>query len=336
MSETTVRPDATGATETGHIGLHVRDLDRSLDFYRGQLGLELVDRRTVDDDGMRAATGLPAAELDVAVLRFPETAAYLEVVKYRGAGGTPVDTTHGNPGTCHVGFYTDDLDETWATLERSGSQLQSTEIVTIEGGVFDGGKVIYCTDPDGIRIELLEGGAYLDGSRRDPHAVPTASRANEASHVGIHIGDLDRSLAFYVDGLGLEVVSRFVARDLGTRKVIGLLEAELNMAILRLPGTSAFFEVIEYQQVDRVRVDPHHANPGTCHLAFYVDDLDRTWAGLRDAGSSLVSTGVTTLAPGVLEGGRTLYCQDPDGIRVQLIESDAYLDGTRRPVGASA
>jgi lactoylglutathione lyase len=311
-----------GATTTDHVGLHVRDVDRSLAFYRDQLGLDLVDHGTTGEPHVGEILGYPGVELDRALLRLPNTDAYLQLVGYRNVDGTPVDPLHGNPGTCHVAFYTDDLDETWATLEANGSQLQGADITVIEGGVFDGGKVIYCTDPDGIRVEFLEGRAYLDASERDPDAVPKAARANETSHAGIHVSNLDRSLAFWVERLGFEVVAKFVAQDPGTRAVIGLPAADLNMAILRLPGTNAFFEVIEYQNAPgRHPVDPDHANPATCHIALRVDDLDATWAMLQAAGSELVSTRIVEIPGGRLKGARALYCTDPDGFRVELINS---------------
>jgi predicted enzyme related to lactoylglutathione lyase len=128
-----------------------------------------------------------------------------------------------------------------------------------------------------------------------------------------------------------------VAEDPGTRAVIGLPEANLNMAILRLPGTNAFFEVLEYQNAPgRHPVDPDHANPSTCHIALYVDDIESTWATVEAAGSERVSTGIVEIPHGRLEGARVLYCTDPDGFRVEFLQSDAYLDGTQRAGTAGA
>jgi lactoylglutathione lyase len=320
------------AALTSHVGLTVRDLDRSLGFYRDLLGLELVARGTSSGRAVGEVLGYPGVQLDRAILRLPNTSAYLELLQYHNVGGTPVDPLHGNPGTCHVAFYTDDLTETWDTLKAHGSELQGEDITVIEGGVFDGGRVIYCTDPDGIRVEFLEGPAYLDGSVRDPSAVPNTTRANETSHAGIHVTDRDKALEFWVDQLGFEVVSKFVADDRGTREVIGLPEADLNLAILRLPGTNAFFEVIEYQNAPgRHPVDPDHANPGTCHVALYVDDIEATWAKVQAAGSDMISTGVVELSSGPLAGAKALYCSNPDGFRVEFLQSDRYLDGSARP-----
>ena len=148
-------PD-TGTRQISHVGLHVADLDRALGYYQGLLGLELVDRARRSGDQVDAILGRDGVSFDRALLRLPESNAFLELIDYGDQAGEPVDPLHGNVGTCHVAFYTDDLDETWATLEAAGSELQG-EVTEIEGGVFDGGKVIYCTDPDGIRVEFLQG-----------------------------------------------------------------------------------------------------------------------------------------------------------------------------------
>jgi catechol 2,3-dioxygenase-like lactoylglutathione lyase family enzyme len=322
---------AASGVETSHVGLTITDLERSLGFYRDLLGLELVDRWTADEPRVGETIGSPGAELEVALLRLPNTRAYLELAEYKRGGGAPIDPLHGNPGSCHVAFYTDDMDETWATLEAAGSENQGDGITPIVGGVFDGGKAIYCTDPDGIRVEFLEGPAYLDGSGRDPDAVPKTARANETTHCGLHVTDLERSLEFWVDRLGFEVAGKFVAEDPGTRGVIGLPEASLNLAILRLPGTNAFMEVIEYQNAPgRHEVDPDTRNPGTCHVALYVEDLDATWAALAAAGSEAVSGGIVDVPDGIYAGGRVIYCTDPEGFRVQLVQSDSYMDGSSR------
>lgn len=300
-----------------HIGLHVADLDAALAFFCDRLQLDLLSRRTGSDPMVAEMVGQKPEALETATLAFPETETRIRLVGNRA--GPSVDADHKNPGTCHVAFYTHDLDSTWANLAEGGTRLVSTEIVKITGNVFEGGKAIYCVGPNGIRVEFLEGRAYLDGSPRDPAAVPNRQRANEASHLGIHVRDRDRSLAFYRDLLGIEVVAAWLEKTPSTKAVIGYPEAELHMAILRMPGTHAYFEVIEYQKTDGRPIDTDNGNNGTCHMAFAVDDLDEVHDRLRRFGAPILSGGIVDLP----DGGRGLWCTDPDGIRVQFTESGA-------------
>lgn len=158
----------------------------------------------------------------------------------------------------------------------------------------------------------------------------TSNGATEFSHLGIHVRSLDVSLPFYRDQLGMEVVAEWVVTDPSTREVLDLPGATLNMALLRLPETNAYMEIIEYQGVEREPVNTYQANPGTCHIAMYVDDLDELYARLVALGNGTVSRRVVPIVGGPLDGAKCVYMMDPDGIRVEFLQSDKYLDTTMR------
>jgi lactoylglutathione lyase len=95
---------------------------------------------------------------------------------------------------------------------------------------------------------------------------------------------------------------------------------DIHAAILRPPNSEVFLELLEYRNVERTPVDTRTANPGTAHIAFFVDDLDALFADLQGRGVPSVSAPVTpTIGPN--KGGRAVYMIDPDGIRVELIQS---------------
>jgi lactoylglutathione lyase len=143
----------------------------------------------------------------------------------------------------------------------------------------------------------------------------------KAHHTGLQVESLDRSLRFYRDVLGFEVVFQWnpQAEYIGT--LVGYPDVDLHAAILRMPGCDVFLELLEYQNVERHAVDTRTANPGTAHIAFFVDDLDALFADLVSKGVGTVSEPVTpTIGPN--RGGRAVYMFDPDGIRVEFIQSN--------------
>ncbi len=145
--------------------------------------------------------------------------------------------------------------------------------------------------------------------------------------MGIQVADLERSLRFYRDLLGFEIVFQWNPQADYIRTVTGYPDADIHAAILRMPGdTGVFLEILEYRNVERTPVDTRTANPGTAHLAFFTDDCDGLYA-------ELVAKGVTSVSPPVTPeigpntGGRAVYLIDPDGIRVELITSKLTFDG---------
>jgi catechol 2,3-dioxygenase-like lactoylglutathione lyase family enzyme len=139
-----------------HAGLHVRDLDRSIAFYRDHLGLILLARRDATADYTSAVVGYPCAHLRFAFLRHPAGGPILELIEYVAPRGEAIDTATKNPGTAHVCFEVADINGVHARLAAIGVRFRSAAPVEILAGVNRGGYAIYFTDPDGIVLELLQ------------------------------------------------------------------------------------------------------------------------------------------------------------------------------------
>src|SRR6476619_3297218 len=116
-----------------------------------------------------------------------------------------------------------------------------------------------------------------------------AGHFDGVNHFGIQVADLERSIAFYRDTLGLELVTTWVRDQEYIQELVGYPGVELHVAVFRLPLSDLFLEVLEYRNVDRQTVDPSTANPGTAHLCLYVDDLDQFHERLVDNGVRFVS-----------------------------------------------
>jgi lactoylglutathione lyase len=147
--------------------------------------------------------------------------------------------------------------------------------------------------------------------------MPTILRPH---HAGIQVADLERSVHFYRDILGFEVVFQWNPQAEYIRTITGYPGADIHAAILRMPNSDVFLEILEYRDVEKTPVDTRTANPGTAHLAFFTDDCDGLYAELTAKGVRSVNPPVTpTIGPN--KGGRAVYMIDPDGIRVEFIQS---------------
>ena len=147
-------------SEIFHTGLTVSDLDRSIAFYRDVLGLELVSSWESAQPYLRTVVGFPDAELRIALLRLPKTAAgrsghHIELLEYRSPRGERGDARTCNPGNVHVSFVVDDLDAAYAELAAKGVRFKSAP-VEIDHGRNKGAKAVYLLDPDDITLELVQ------------------------------------------------------------------------------------------------------------------------------------------------------------------------------------
>lgn len=149
-------------------------------------------------------------------------------------------------------------------------------------------------------------------------------------HIGIQVRDLDRSIEFYEKHLGFSLIDRLTKAEPYVQRVVGYFpHVTLEIAVMAIPGTDAFLEILEYRGVERSSVDTATANPGTAHFCLFVDDLDEMYGRLRAASVEFVSPPETPTT-GPNQGGRLVYMIDPDGIRVELVETRLRSDGSLR------
>ena len=148
------------------------------------------------------------------------------------------------------------------------------------------------------------------------------ARITKGHHTGFTVRSLERSLAFYRDLLGFQVVFQWNPQAPYIGELVGYAGVDLHSVILRIPGSDVFLELLEYRGIPATAVDMANGNIGNGHIAFNVDELDPLYERLTKAGVESVSRPVTpTIGPN--RGGRAVYMIDPDGFRVELIETSA-------------
>jgi catechol 2,3-dioxygenase-like lactoylglutathione lyase family enzyme len=149
-------------------------------------------------------------------------------------------------------------------------------------------------------------------------------------HVGITVKDLDASIRFYHDVLGLQFSNEpspwFDGPELGP--AVGVPGAALRQVSLLLGDTT--LELLEYRSPDSETTAPLMSNSiGASHVAFLVDDIKATKAKLEARGIQFYSD-VNVVDDGVLAGWRWVYFQDPDGYPLELVEVAYYQEEERR------
>jgi lactoylglutathione lyase len=127
-------------------------------------------------------------------------------------------------------------------------------------------------------------------------------------HAGVSVPDLERSLAWYCEALGLRPGFRFEVPPIGLRGAFALGEGGTGVELLQKDGSGP---------------GPHHKDPpsanavhGFNHVCFRVADLDATYGRLIRCGAGPVWDPRDSPEPGF----RMAYVTDPDGNLIELVE----------------
>jgi lactoylglutathione lyase len=121
-------------------------------------------------------------------------------------------------------------------------------------------------------------------------------------HTMLRVGDLERSVAFYTDVLGMQLLRR---KDYASGR--------FTLAFLGY-GDEKDHTVLELTH--NWDTDHYDLGDGYGHIALGVQDIHATCDGIADRGGRLVRE------PGPMKHGSTViaFLEDPDGYKVELIE----------------
>ena len=188
------------ATRLGPVRLQVADLDRSLDFYAGSLGLRVLDRDAaeavlgaVDDQralvalherlGAPPADGRPRLGLYHVALLLPDRAALGALVGHLAARGVRLGA---GDHLVSEAFYLNDPDGLGLELYADRPRAAWRRV---------GDELLMATDPVDV------GGMLAAAAGRSWTGMPAGT---SVGHVHLHVGDLERAGALYGDGLGFD------------------------------------------------------------------------------------------------------------------------------------
>lgn len=150
-------------------------------------------------------------------------------------------------------------------------------------------------------------------------------------HTSYTVSDLERSLRFYVDLLGCELIWQREIREAYFGEIVGFPGCVVKAAHLRMPGSAHVLELFEYVAPRGASADPATNRPGSSHLCFLVDDLPAFYQELASKGAHFRSAPVAIDA-GVNRGAYCLYLLDPDGIAIELLQrAKGAPDASRQP-----
>lgn len=137
-------------------------------------------------------------------------------------------------------------------------------------------------------------------------------------HTSVTVSNLERSIAFYHELLGLELLYTRESSSEALSKGLGVENAHLKIAMFRVGDD--FLELIEYVTP---KCDPKGLRPcdiGNMHVAFHVSNIEEMGRNLKKHGYNF-NTPPQHIKEGPMKGWVWAYFKDPDGAQLELVET---------------
>jgi lactoylglutathione lyase len=139
-------------------------------------------------------------------------------------------------------------------------------------------------------------------------------------HAGVTVSDMDRSLQFYRDVLGLEIASDSITGGEIAEQIWNMRVGRVRVVFLRVPGSDAMIELFDFFEVER---HPGSARPpdyGAGHFCLFCDDAEALHARAVEGGFNSRGGQAVMIDRGPHKGAKAAYLIDPDGYHVEIYE----------------
>jgi catechol 2,3-dioxygenase-like lactoylglutathione lyase family enzyme len=309
-------PRLAPATEVGAIGLTVRDATASAAFFERVLGFAKVSDVEASGRDIELLYGVFGAR--VRVVRMTLGDESIELTEFLAPRGRdyPAGTRGNDQWFQHIAIITSDMTAAYERLRAHGVAHASTGPQRLpDWNVNAGGiEAFYFRDPDGHFLEVL---AFPAG-KGDPKWQRRDQLFLGIDHTAIVSNDTDRSLAFYRDGLGLEVAGGAENYGVEQEHLNNVFGVRLRITTLRAPAGPGV-ELLEYLAPRDGRFTPRDLKANDLahwHTTIVTRGVEAVLA--QQFGGWLVSPSVVPAAP--VGAGRALLVRDPDAHGIRLVE----------------
>jgi predicted enzyme related to lactoylglutathione lyase len=299
-------PDVAGMGNFSHI---VSSLDKSIEFYRDVIGLELTAPPAPfsPNPAIMQLGNTPGAQSHIAVMKIPGTSFGLELIDYKDIDRKPARPRFQDPGAANLAVLVKDIDAVAARVKKSGAHILTAaggpvEVQNIEKGLF-------VQDPDGFVVEITRMNTLPANASAVPGNIYGAS-------IEITVADVGKSAEFFSRAFGMQmrVADAFTDNKL-MADTAGTPGAQFRQGSGAIPNGPRL-TLIEFKNIERKPMNTRTQDPGTAILQLRVRDVDGMVKTLKAAGGTVIST----RGEAVTMGNRRLaIVRDPNNLFLELL-----------------
>jgi len=138
--------------ETRHFGIAVKDMEKSLWFYRDMLGLKIIREMNEYGEYIENMLNIKNVRIHTVKLSVSDGITLIELLEFKS---NPTDLSNRkiyDLGASHIAFTVNDLNECYNLLSSKGIKFNASPQISPDGFA----KVCFCYDPDNTPVELVE------------------------------------------------------------------------------------------------------------------------------------------------------------------------------------
>ncbi len=132
------------------VGITCTDIEKSMKFYHGILGLPLLEGIDVPEDQRRDIYGLKDDTKVTLFLFRTGNGGFIELFKFDPIGGPHQDVVWNRPGITHLALDVKNLPEVMKRLNAAGIEF----VCPVKNNL--GTDFVFTRDPDGNLVELID------------------------------------------------------------------------------------------------------------------------------------------------------------------------------------
>ncbi|SPF34736.1 Glyoxalase/bleomycin resistance protein/dioxygenase [Candidatus Sulfopaludibacter sp. SbA4] len=284
--EAVTRPKILGVA---HMAIYVKDLAKTRHFYEDFMGFG--EPFTLPKKG-----GEPGVRIAFVKVNDRQ---YMEIFNEADRGEGQLN---------HISFYTENAGRMRDYLASKG-----VEVPAKVGKGQTGNKNFNIKDPDGHIVEIVEYQPDSWTAREAGKFMPAGRMSEHIMHVGVLVGDLDKSMQFYGGILGFKEFWRGSSSP-----------RMLSWVNMRVPEGDDYLEFMLYNKI------PEPDARGTKnHVSMTTPDAQKALEELKKRAAKVGYDRPVEIQVGV-NRKRQINLYDPDGTRIELMEPNT-VDGQPAP-----